>query len=90
MSRIEELIVQARDLDGWSAQRERSVRERARLSRQRRELRRRALRRGALVTVSAAAFMIALLRAASSAPSSRVALEPVAAHVFDDAGYVRD
>ena len=106
-ARLDNLIGSARDLDAsWDVDRSERVRESALRRRDTRVRRDRALRRGLVVASGAGLLVLALLRAASSAPS-QAAAEPITTAAspssaptaealasrtvgFADAGYARD
>lgn len=101
--RFDDAIARARDLDAWSSDRADRVRERVVHLRAARSRRDKLLRRAALVTGGAGLLVLALLRAASSAPAEPTAsgttaspaptAEMIAAHAtttMGDAGYARD
>ena len=105
-ARLDRLIAASRELDGaWDAERAERVRAGALRRREQRKGRDRLLRRGALVVGGAGLLVVALLRAASSAPAElstnagtnasatpRAAptAEMIAARALGDAGYFRD
>lgn len=103
-TRLDQMISGARELDsGWGVERSERVREGALRRRDVRVRRDRALRRGLVVASGAGLLVLALLRAASSAPAEReptastptVAMstplsEVLAARSMSDAGYARD
>ena len=98
-ARLDQLIASSRELDGaWDGERAERVRTGALRRRDARAGRDRLLRRGALVVGGAGLLVLALLRAASSAPaenapavaSSPAPAELLAARALGDAGYVRD
>jgi hypothetical protein len=102
--RLDALITSARELDGaWDGDRAVRVREGALRRRDLRVRRDRALRRGLLVAGGAGLLVLALLRAASSAPAEPTTFttttlaptpaptaEALAARTLADAGYARD
>lgn len=98
---LDDAISSARDLDAWSGERALRVRDRVIHIHAARSRRDKLLRRAALVTGGAGLLVLALLRAASSAPAEPVVnaaapaptAEMVAAHAsvgMGDAGYARD
>lgn len=99
-TRLDEMISGARQRDtGWDLDRSERVREGALRRRDGRARRDRALRRGLVVASGAGLLVLALLRAASSAPAEREltttasaapASEPLAVRAMSDAGYARD
>lgn len=103
-TRLDQMISGARELDSeWGVERSGRVREGALRRRDVRVRRDRALRRGLVVASGAGLLVLALLRAASSAPAEReptastptVAApapvsEALAARAMSDAGYARD
>lgn len=90
-SRLDTMIASARDLDGaWDVARSERVRAGALRRRDVRVRRERALRRGLLVASGAGLLVLALLRAASSAPADPQAAAALAARTLSDAGYARD
>jgi hypothetical protein len=101
-SRLDEMISGARGLDAsWDVTRSERVREGALRRRDVRVRRDRLMRRGLLVASGAGLLVLALLRAASSAPAepttgltvattSTPAPEVLAARALADAGYARD
>lgn len=98
MSRLDDAVAQARELDTWDGDRAARVREGVLVRRAARARRERALRRAAFVAGAAGLLVLALLRAASSAPSdpaasrdSREAVsEAMASRSLGDGGYARD
>ena len=102
-SRLDDLITSARELDGsWDGDRAVRVREGALRLRDVRARRDRVLRRGLVVAGGAGLLVLALLRAASSAPAEPTAAtaitvrtaapapEALASRMLGDAGYARD
>ncbi len=101
-TRLDEMISSARESDGgWDLERSERVRTGALRRRDVRARRDRALRRGLVVASGAGLLVLALLRAASSAPAEReltssspataaTVSEPLAARAMSDAGYARD
>ena len=97
---LDGLIASSRQLDGaWDAERAERVRAGALRRRDARSGRDRLLRRGALAVGGAGLLVLALLRAApsapaelsaSTAPSTAPTAEIVAARALGDAGYARD
>lgn len=100
--RIDDAIAHARDLDAWDGDRAARVRDRVLHVHAARSRRDKMLRRAALVTGGAGLLVLALLRAASSAPAEPTAshasgvspaptAEMIASHVqMGDAGFARD
>jgi hypothetical protein len=102
-TRLDQMISSARERDaGWDVDRAERVREGALRRRDGRVRRDRALRRGLVVASGAGLLVLALLRAASSAPAERELSSPsaaasvapvaeaLAARAMSDAGYARD
>ncbi len=99
-ARLDQLVASSRALDGaWDLERAERVRAGAIRRHEVRTGRDRALRRGALVVGGAGLLVLALLRAASSAPAELSATaapaaaptaEMIAARALGDGGYARD
>ena len=101
-TRLDQLITSARELDGaWDGDRAVRVRDGALRRRDVRARSERALRRGLLVAGGAGLLVLALLRAASSAPANTTpsptttpiaapTAEALASRTLADAGYARD
>jgi hypothetical protein len=101
-TRLDLLISGARERDtDWDVDRSERVREATLRRRDARVRTGRALRRGLVVAGGAGLLVLALLRAASSAPAERELTastptaaapvsEPLAARAMSDAGYARD
>ena len=105
-TRLDQMIARARARDtGWDVDRSERVREGALRRRDGRARKDRALRRGLVVASGAGLLVLALLRAASSAPAERELttsaptaampvverpVETLAARSMSDAGYARD
>lgn len=101
--RLDSAIAGARDLDSWNGDRAARVRDRVLLTHAARNRRDKLLRRAALVTGGAGLLVLALLRAASSAPAEPTAnvataataapaptAEMIAARTLGDGGFARD
>lgn len=99
--RLDAAIAGARDLDAWNGDRAARVRDRILVTHAARNRRDKLLRRAAVVTGGAGLLVLALLRAASSAPaepsvatastaSPAPTAEMIAARTLGDGGFARD